>query len=120
MRRGLCEFSSRPARHARGGLLAGAPAIAEKRAPLWRELSPAEFPLTAGKVENLRRAALYGLEKPTAGNELLRAVLQRAAAAGPGNRLAWFDAAYLIETLRQAGQMEDRNPLALVTRPSSA
>jgi len=34
--------------------------------PLWTELSPAEFPLTAGKVENLRivAQALDGLEIP--------------------------------------------------------
>lgn len=40
--------------------------MAEKHAPLWSGLSPAEFPLTAGKVENLRRAALafHGVEVP--------------------------------------------------------
>lgn len=78
-----------------------------------------DAPLLA-RMENLRRAALYGLAKPAAGDELLRAVLERAAAAGPGDRLAWFDAAYLVETFRQAGQMEDRNPLVHVMRPPSA
>lgn len=42
------------------------PVLAEKRGPLWRELTPAEFPLTAGKVENLRQAlrAFHGVEVP--------------------------------------------------------
>lgn len=66
LRRGLNELSSRPPRHEPGELLVGSPVIAETRAPLWRELSPAEFPLTAGKVENLRRAAraFHGVEIP--------------------------------------------------------
>jgi hypothetical protein len=56
-RRAVLEIRSRPPWHAPGTAWADAPVIAEKRAPLWRELSAAEFPLTAGKVENLRRAA---------------------------------------------------------------
>ncbi len=66
LRRGLSEFTSRPPRHDRGALLVESPVIAEKHAPLWRELSAAEFPLTAGKVENLRRAAraFHGVEIP--------------------------------------------------------
>lgn len=55
----------------RGTLLAGAAVLAEDRAPLWNiGLDPREFPLEAGKVENLRRAAraLDGLE--LAGGEL--------------------------------------------------
>ncbi len=40
--------------------------VVEKRSPLWGEPSAAEFSLTAGKVENLRRAAraFHGLEVP--------------------------------------------------------
>jgi hypothetical protein len=66
LRRGLNELSSRPPRHGRGALLVESPVIAEKHAPLWRELTPAEFPLTAGKVENLRCAAraFQGVEIP--------------------------------------------------------
>jgi hypothetical protein len=64
IRRGLREFSSRPPRHQCSALLVESPVIAEKHAPLWRELTPAEFPLTAGKVENLRCAAraFHGVE----------------------------------------------------------
>lgn len=57
LRRAIAEAGDRPPRHSPGETLADAPVIAEVRAPLWRDLSPAEFPLTAGKVENLRRAA---------------------------------------------------------------
>lgn len=66
LRRGLREFSSRPPRHAASGGLRDLPVVAEKRGPLWRELTPAEFPLTAGKVENLRQAlrAFHGVEVP--------------------------------------------------------
>ncbi len=65
-RRALRECGSRPPRHAPGSLHLAAAVIAEKRAPLWKGLTPAEFPLTAGKVENLRRAAraFHGLEVP--------------------------------------------------------
>jgi len=66
MRRGLQELSSRPPRHRTGIALLEAPLIAVKRGPLWRDISPEEFPLTAGKVENLRRAAraFHGVEIP--------------------------------------------------------
>ncbi|MCW1923938.1 VanW family protein [Luteolibacter arcticus] len=66
LRRGLSEFSTRPPRHAHRAGLVSAPVIAELRTPLWRELSAAEFPLTAGKVENLRRSAraFHGVEIP--------------------------------------------------------
>jgi hypothetical protein len=51
-----------------GIALGGAPVAAEVRAPLWTHESPAEFPLTAGKVQNLRTAGrmLDGVEVPTA------------------------------------------------------
>ncbi|WP_367874415.1 VanW family protein [Luteolibacter sp. Populi] len=69
MRRGLKEFSTRPPRHEAASALVDAPVIAEKRGPLWRELTPAEFPLSAGKVENLRYAvrAFHGVEIPAGG-----------------------------------------------------
>jgi hypothetical protein len=69
MRRGLREFSTRPPRHPAASRQADAPVIAEVRAPLWRDLSPEEFPLTAGKVENLRQAAraFHGVEIPAGG-----------------------------------------------------
>lgn len=68
VRRGLREFPTRPPRHPAASRQADAPVIAEVRAPLWRDLSPEEFPLTAGKVENLRQAAraFHGVEIPAA------------------------------------------------------
>src|SRR5690606_35089298 len=41
--------------------------LVELRSPLWRDMTPEEFPLTAGKVENLRRAAAAfdGIEVPS-------------------------------------------------------
>lgn len=55
-----------PPRHARGVELADAPVAGEGRAPLWTHHGAAEFPLTAGKVHNLRLAAacLHGVEIP--------------------------------------------------------
>ncbi len=43
-----------------------APVVGEAKAPLWTQISAAEFPLTAGKVQNLRAACLRlnGLEIP--------------------------------------------------------
>jgi hypothetical protein len=64
VRRALAEIGHRPAIHRMAEELRDAPVIAEKRAPLWREVSAEEFPLTAGKVENLRVAAraFHGVE----------------------------------------------------------
>ena len=69
LRRGIAETGRRPAVYSKARLLIDAPVAAEKRAPLWREVSAEEFPLTAGKVENLRIAsrALHGLEIPPGG-----------------------------------------------------
>lgn len=66
LRRALLEIGARPPRHRRGTALVAAPLAAERRSPLWTRTEPAEFPLTAGKVENLRLAArtLDGLEVP--------------------------------------------------------
>ncbi len=66
VRRAVRESGSRPPRHTSSSHHAAAPVIAEKRAPLWSDVTPAEFPLTAGKVENLRRAAgaFDGIEIP--------------------------------------------------------
>ena len=52
--------------HARGNNHREAPVASEARAPLWTQVSPAEFPLTAGKVQNLRAACrrLNGVEIP--------------------------------------------------------
>lgn len=65
-RRGLRELSSRPPAHRASSSMAEAPLLAVKRAPLWRDMTPAQFPLTAGKVENLRRAVrfFHGIEIP--------------------------------------------------------
>jgi len=69
LRRGFAEIGNRPAAYGKARALIDCPVAAEKRAPLWREVSPEEFPLTAGKVENLRIAAraFHGLEIPPGG-----------------------------------------------------
>ena len=69
LRRGFAETGNRPLAYGKARALMDAPVVAEKRAPLWREVSPEEFPLTAGKVENLRIAAraFHGLEIPAGG-----------------------------------------------------
>ena len=60
------ELGRRPPKHTPQTPQTEVPIISEKRAPLWRDISAAEFPLTAGKVENLRCAAraFHGLEIP--------------------------------------------------------
>lgn len=67
-RRYLIELPARPTLHPPGNNLQNAPTVAELRMPLWSQLTPAEFPLTAGKVQNIRLAAraLDGIEVPAA------------------------------------------------------
>lgn len=52
--------------HPRGENHRDAPLAGEAKAPLWTQISAAEFPLTAGKVQNLRAACqrLDGIEIP--------------------------------------------------------
>ncbi len=52
--------------HPKGKSLRDEVIIAEVKAPLWTQISEAEFPLTAGKVQNLRAACLSldGIEVP--------------------------------------------------------
>lgn len=66
LRRGIVEWEERPPRHSCGEADVEAPVIGEARAKLWTQVSDAEFPLTAGKVENLRISAkaLHGLVIP--------------------------------------------------------
>ncbi|MGC6567604.1 MAG: VanW family protein [Akkermansiaceae bacterium] len=65
-RRSLIEWGERPPVHRPGSKLCGAGVLGEAEALLWSQVSEAEFPLTAGKVENLRVSAraLHGLEIP--------------------------------------------------------
>jgi hypothetical protein len=82
-------------------------------------LLSADAPILA-RMENLRRAALYTAEKPKLVNELVQMLTARAARGGPADRLAWFDAAYLIETYRQVDMTFERGLLERITRPASA
>jgi hypothetical protein len=78
-----------------------------------------EAPILA-RMENLRRAALYTAEKPKLASALVATLVGRAAKQGPANRLAWFDAAYLIETYRQVDMTFERGVLGRVARPATA
>lgn len=72
-------------------------------------LSPAT-PVIA-RMETMRRAAIYGVKSPQSGAELATALLGRAKQAdldGRTDTLAWFDAGYFIETLRDAVVVENR------------
>jgi hypothetical protein len=66
LHRAAREIGNRPPRHRRADALRDAPVIGEAKALLWNQTLAEEFPLTAGKVENLRIAAraLHGLEIP--------------------------------------------------------
>ena len=57
VRRGIMEWGEGPDRHPAGEAEVEAPVIGEARARLWTQVSDTEFPLTAGKVENLRISA---------------------------------------------------------------
>jgi len=65
-RRWLLELGASLPVHHRKDSLTDTPVVSEIRAPLWTHISAAEFPLTAGKVQNLRTSALAlnGLEIP--------------------------------------------------------
>jgi hypothetical protein len=54
------------------------------------------------RMETLRRAALYSTENPAQGYELLARLLARSTG---GDKLALFDAGYLVETFKQAHMM---------------
>ena len=72
-----------------------------------------------GRMENLRRATVYVMEHPQRAVGLLDALVARAAAQGPANRLAWFDAAYLIESYRQAEDAHQGVVLSEHKRPAT-
>ena len=66
-RRGWHNLLARPRRFGMGGELVGAPVVATSESDLWNADDNAlNWPLTAGKVHNLRRAArcLHGREVP--------------------------------------------------------
>lgn len=57
------------------------------------------------RMETLRRAALYATKDPKAGEELLSRLVSRAKdseSRGSADPLAFFDAGYLVEALKQA------------------
>lgn len=68
-RRWLREIGKRPSLHPRGTAFQDMPVAGEAKSPLWSQVSAAEFPLTAGKVQNLRVACarLDGTEVPAGG-----------------------------------------------------
>ena len=74
------------------------------------------------RMENMRRAAIYGDEKPAMAAELLRAVVERTKTK-PANShveaLEWFDAGYLVETYRQLGLIYEHKMLPSQSRWTS-
>ena len=82
-------------------------------ADVLRLLSP-KAPILA-RMENIRRATIYAGQDPRIANELLAAVLARAAAASASTApdpLALFDAGYLLESYKQAAHLHRYNMLA--------
>lgn len=65
-RRLLRDFKAPVRKHPSASIPADAPVIAEEHSPLWTQTSPAELPLTAGKIQNLRVAcsAFDGVSVP--------------------------------------------------------
>lgn len=66
------------------------------------------------RMENMRRATIYAGQDPKVAAALLKAVIDRAKAAGSSaqDAMAWFDAGYLIESYRQGEGSAGRNMLA--------
>lgn len=63
------------------------------------------------RMENMRRAAIYGARDGRAADALLAALVARTTANdGATSALVWFDAGYLIETYRQAAHLSRRRP----------
>jgi hypothetical protein len=57
------------------------------------------------RMETLRRAAIYAAKEARLADELTARLLARtldAEAAGKSDPIAWFDAGYFVETVRQA------------------
>lgn len=65
-RRLMHDLKAPVRKHASGSIPVNASVITEERSPLWTQASPSEFPLTAGKIQNLRAAcsALDGISVP--------------------------------------------------------
>ena len=84
-------------------------------------LLSAEAPILA-RMENLRRATMYASQDRRIADELMKAVLARAAtpAGQAPNRLALFDAGYLIESYRQASHVYQWNMLSGAERSAWA
>ncbi|MBI4904478.1 MAG: hypothetical protein HY820_12625 [Acidobacteria bacterium] len=58
------------------------------------------------RMETIRRAAVYSVRKPGVADQLALQLLNRAAnseTAGKPDALAWFDAGYYAEAMRQMG-----------------
>ena len=68
-----------------------------------RLLSPTA-PVLA-RMENMRRAGIYASQDPRVADQLLNALVARAATPSP-SALALFDAGYFIETLRNGSYMQ--------------
>ena len=66
IRRAVSDLRQPVARQQRGRNHHAAPVVSEASAEIWNHQSEVEFPLTAGKVQNLRIAcqSLHGLEVP--------------------------------------------------------
>ena len=58
------------------------------------------------RMETLRRAAIYAMRSPAAGDDLARRLFARRS---------WFEAGYFIEALREAGSMVHRDAGPYVT-----
>ena len=78
-------------------------------------LLTADTPVLA-RMENMRRATIYAGRDRKVAAALLKAVIDRAKAAGPGGKeavsLAYFDAGYLVESYRQFESTAGFNMLA--------
>jgi hypothetical protein len=68
------------------------------------------------RMETLRRAAIYAMRDQNVADQLLTRIVDRTRKSETGARadaLAWFDAGYFIETLRQTGPWSKENSSGL-------
>ena len=60
------------------------------------------------RMEVMRRAVIYSAKDARVADQLLAAIVGRATGAGKTDRLAQFDAGYLIESYKQASHLHGR------------
>jgi hypothetical protein len=63
----------------------------------------------AVRMETMRRAAIYAREDPRIGADILLRLTAIVLDGGAADSMAWFDAGYFAETLRQMARTQEKD-----------